>query len=258
MNNDIDFHRDDGHVSRKQIRIVYRTKYFDNNYYIICTSISNPSLFQIRDRGEELFEKALFKVGEEDYFLVKKMETFNDETIALRQTTSKYESTIISYPTMSISNGQQYNEENGTKDFPSTLKVNNDHEGMLTIELDHIKKSAHQKFTFVYNPIKDDDKLIITIGRSANSDIILNEDFISKYHCQIVYERAKNKWFLMEKAVKYQENYSQNGTFIFLKDYNQYKNKQPSNAFLIKTGMQIWIEKTIFEATVVDNLIKNK
>lgn len=106
------------------------------------------------------------------------------------------------------------------------------------IELTFIKgqnQNAKRKLT-VANP---KNSQVFSIGRKSDNDIVIDSQDLSAIHCQIMFDASKDAWYLGEKLIKTQEKDSFNGTYLFLKDFNEFTMKKPSQAKKLKEGMII-------------------
>ena len=74
-----------------------------------------------------------------------------------------------------------------------------------------------------------------SIGRSNRRDVELKLKAVSADHCKIEYNREKG-WYIHEQG---KDHISSNGTFVFMKSYNQMEDHEPSDMIPLFHGMVI-------------------
>ena len=74
-----------------------------------------------------------------------------------------------------------------------------------------------------------------SIGRSNRRDVELKLKAVSADHCKIEYNREKG-WYIHEQG---KDRISSNGTFVFMKSYNQMEDHEPSDMIPLFHGMVI-------------------
>jgi predicted component of type VI protein secretion system len=83
------------------------------------------------------------------------------------------------------------------------------------------------------NIISDGNKTENSIGRSMKRDVQIKLKAVSADHCKVEYNPEKG-WMLSEKG---KDKPSSNGTYIFLKDFQQMKDHMPSGLVPLHDGM---------------------
>lgn len=74
-----------------------------------------------------------------------------------------------------------------------------------------------------------------TVGRSVKRDVEIKLKAVSAEHCSIYYTPITG-WVITEKD---NSKGSSNGTFVFMKSYNQIEDHEPSDMIRLYDGMTI-------------------
>ena len=238
--NDIVFHEKDIFVSRSQLSI----DYLNQEFYLSCTSSKNPTCLLIEDISFKLWEDIVFSVNLDEVFYVKKIASKENFSSPLKTNrgNEKCFSFDIDKEESSISIlAKEKREKLGEVDLPcdkNTEKITEEYieiVGMYGILEDESKKLP-QIIDKVY-----------TIGSDENSDIFIDDKKnVNRFHLQIKYTHNKT-WVIAEKMINEQEKFSDNGSYLFIKNFDQFEKRTCSNKLKIEKGMKIQAESTRFE-----------
>ena len=80
-----------------------------------------------------------------------------------------------------------------------------------------------------------DKKNTFSVGRSNRRDVQIQLKAVSADHCKIEYKKDQG-WFVHEKE---KDRLSSNGTFVFMKSYQQMDDHEPSDIIPLFNGMII-------------------
>lgn len=101
-------------------------------------------------------------------------------------------------------------------------------------------------FKFNFSIFKAEDKTIVKLGRSNESEVSINDNMLSRLHCYIQFDSSINTWILYDGYFSDEEGGerrpSTNGTWLYLKD-----DIELSNHFIFKAN------HTVFKCHLIMN-----
>ena len=195
------------------------------NPIIQSTSLDS---FRFNDKNEGIFFCIYYKFNCQNYF-IKDYEKGYGTFIKIENEYKIKDNSLFnigdSYLVFTFNNNEN-NNENINNDINNIENINNQNDIYLSLKA-YSGSITYEPIIFKYNLNKE-----ITIGRSENSDVILQDKMLSRIHCILFYD--ENKGWLIKDGNELNQP-STNGTWVFAYDeceiYDEMVFKSNSNLF---------------------------
>ena len=197
------------------------------NPILQSTGLENNS-FRYNEKNEGVYFCIYYKFNCQNYF-IKDYEKGYGTFIKIENEYKIKDNSLFnigdSYLVFTFNNNEN-NNENINNDINNIENINNQNDIYLSLKA-YSGSITYEPIIFKYNLNKE-----ITIGRSENSDVILQDKMLSRIHCILFYD--ENKGWLIKDGNELNQP-STNGTWVFAYDeceiYDEMIFKSNSNLF---------------------------